>query len=76
MGYGTARTCRFTGMANRTTMIDQEMREVEPIFLRNEPHEILLDLNGISIGGPAQASRKTPDMGIYDEALNDAEGVA
>ncbi len=63
-------------MTNCTTMIDQEMREVKPVFLGDEPHQILLNLDRIGIGGPAQESREASNMRIYDKAFNDAEGVA
>src|SRR5437660_3260045 len=57
-------------------MRSHEMLNVEPVFLGNEPHQILLNLDGIGIGSPAQASREPSDVGIDNEALNDAKSVA
>src|SRR5207253_3991643 len=66
----------FSGHADGPTVRDQPMREDRPLLLRDELHEVLLDLHRIEMRGEAQAAGNARDMSIDHHADGDVERVS
>jgi ferredoxin len=55
---------------------DQQVREINPIFARHDPHESALNLLGRRFPGQSHASREPRDVRVHDQALSFAVGDA
>lgn len=55
-------------------MPDHPVRHLRPVATGEEGHEVTLDLHGIRLLGPAEASGQSPEMGVDGDARN-AEGI-
>ena len=56
----------FAGDAEAASMPDDLVSEENPLFARDDAHQILLDLLRIVVGGEFEASRDAVYMGIDD----------
>jgi len=67
---------RLTSQANRASVINQHVGEVEPVLAGNDAHQILFDFYRVFIGRPAESPRQATHVRIDDDALDDAKSVA
>lgn len=63
-------------VAAAATVEDELMAELGPVVLRDEFHEVLLDLFGIGFAREAEAVGEAAYVGVHDDADVDVEGVA
>src|SRR5215210_2257296 len=70
------RAVGLAGLAGSAPVQDQEVREDGPVSLGHDLHEVLLYSYGILVLGEAEPARDAADVGVYDDALVHAEGVA
>src|SRR6266851_868506 len=66
----------LSGHADGPTVRDQPMREHGPLLLRDELHEVLLDLHRIEMRGEAQAAGDARDMSVDYHADRDVERIS
>ncbi|MBU6210539.1 MAG: hypothetical protein KGR22_11575, partial [Planctomycetes bacterium] len=52
------------------------MAQEAPVLLRDERHQVALDLHGIIVPGQPEALGEPPDVRVDDHALVDREAVA
>src|SRR4029077_8358237 len=72
----TLATFGFPGDAYLPAVCDESMGENGPFLLRNEFHEVLLDLHRIRMRGESQASGDACDVSVDHDAHRQIEGVA
>ena len=72
----TAVAFGFAGLADLAAMMDELMREGNPAVLRNDLHELLLDLLRCVAFGNAEAAGDAKDVGVDDHAFSLAEADA
>ena len=56
-------------------MKDQAMAQLRPFFRREEFHQVLLHLHGVSLLRQSKSSAESADVGI-DNHAGDVEGIA
>src|SRR5215212_1894028 len=66
----------LAGLARSAPVEDQEVGEDGPLLFWHDLHEVLLDLHGVLTLREAQSVRDAADVGVDDDALVRAEGVA
>ena len=76
MDQGAFRAGGLACVADRAAMKDQQVREVEPVFMESDAHQVLFNFDGIIIFCPAEAAREATNMGVDDEAFHNVEAVA
>src|SRR5690242_7953410 len=67
---------RLARLTDGSPVIDECVRERQPVVLREERHHILLDLDRILALAQAEAAREPADVRVHDDTLHDAVGVA
>src|ERR1035437_547810 len=72
----TVRTIRLARVAAAAAMPDEPVTEQRPLFLRHEPHQLLLDFHGVHLFRQAKAVGEPRDMRVHDHADVDAERVS
>ena len=60
-----------SSLADRASVIDQHVAEREPRALRDQRHQILLDLVGIGLVAEPESVRQPADVGVHGDALDD-----
>src|SRR3712207_783534 len=65
-----------SSLATAAAVEDEEVGEDGAILFGNNPQEIPLYLPRVSLFGEAEPVRDAPDVGVHDDALVRAEGVA
>src|SRR5216683_1754228 len=76
MGEGAALAERLAGSTDGASVVDEQVREVEPVLARYEVHQVSLDLHRVPVSSPAKAVGQANIMRIDCVALDNAEGVA
>src|SRR5579883_1207156 len=66
----------FASETDGAPMIDQHVREVQPVLSRNNLHEVLFNFDGAFVDGPAETPHEATNMRIDDDSLDDAKSVA
>ena len=69
-------TVGFAGLADPAAVKDEQVGEEGAIFLGDHLQQALLYLFRISLPGETEPVREAPDVGVHDDALVYAEGVA
>ena len=64
----TVGVARGAGVA---TVADQQVCELLPVALRDDPHEVRFDLLGRVLLGQSETSRDALDVGVDDDPLDD-----
>src|SRR4029079_8510919 len=72
----TLRAPRLLRMADRPPVVDQHVREGEPLLAGDQPHQILLDLRGIRLRAEPDSVGQPFDVGVDRDALDDPERIA
>ena len=54
---------------------DQQMREIKPVRLGYDTHQLYLDLYGIVVAGPAKAACQAHIMGVDGKAFQDRKST-
>src|SRR6478609_11098921 len=62
-------------MARATPVEDQHVTEHRPVLAHEQPADLVLDLDGVLLLGPAEAADETAEVRI-DRDAGDVEGVA
>jgi hypothetical protein len=57
-------------------VVDEDVREAEPLRPGNEAHQVQLDLVGIGLVAESEPVREALDVGVDRDALDLAERVA
>jgi hypothetical protein len=73
---GAARAVGLAGLADAAAVEDEEVREEGPFSFGHYSQEVALYLFGVALARQTEPARDTPDVGVHDHALVDAEGVA
>lgn len=73
---GAVGTARFAGDADLASVMDEFVRELNPVILRNDLHQFLLYFFGIGRCGEAEAVGEAEHVRVNHYALGQAEGYS
>lgn len=65
-------TLWFARDADLAAVMDEFVGELDPAVLRDDVHEVLLDFDGVGVGGELEAAREAEHVGVDDDAGGDA----
>src|SRR5579875_1146493 len=66
----------FARQTGGAPMVDQHVREVQPVLSWNDLHEVLFNFDRVFISRPAKTPHEATDMCIHDDSFDDAKSIA